>query len=73
MNREEKVNVALEAYNFGAEVLEVEAWNIDGDVWSCAVYLKTEEEESQPMSFTVWFYPETDNVKKVSSDFFSLA
>lgn len=65
--RRESADHALCGYDFGAAVADCGTWEVDGDVWSCEVFVETGNEDCSIINFTVWFVPGTSEVSKVDS------
>lgn len=60
---------AIQNYDFGDEYVDGEDFFDDGDVWSCKVYLATEDsEDTVEVSFTVFFKEGTAEVEDCTHD-----
>jgi hypothetical protein len=65
--RRKAADEALMNFDFEGFVEDVDNWTVDGDVWSCRVYIENEEAYEEegttiPLSFTVEFSEGTSEI-----------
>jgi len=67
--RKEVFDDTLANYDFGDEFVGNDSINKDGDIWSCKVYLESEERgDTIPVSFMVEFEENSTEVIYTSHD-----